>query len=325
MQDLEANTLIQDQLKTSKNFPSESEYNPTYNDIEPRLSQNYLWTMIVLCLIMSIYSFSILYRYKGRLTRISKLLLMSCFLVLTTNSVLIIAAKLLVGSESVSSHSTMQLSLLMNSTYTVEIFFEVILAYMAMNMNLIYLGLTGYKSSTSLVESRIKCLWISDILFTTINLAVIQCINLYFCFLDSDEQLDSSTINMVIFYYIVLGIRWTVLLYYLWKGANIFALYTCHLLKLQKNMHQGVLAFHMGMHMVLSMTTITRDIAVLPPSMLAAIQKMDTKSSFIQNLYQNTGEDAGMYLSYTILAKNYFIVFLVLTFINLSGIYKGVD
>ena len=52
---------------------------------------------------------------------------------------------------------------------------------------------------------------------------------------------------------------------------------------------------------------------------------MDTKSSFIQNLYQNTGEDAGMYLSYSILAKNYFIVFLVLTFIDLSGIYKGVD
>jgi hypothetical protein len=109
-------------------------------------------------------------------------------------------------------------------------------------------------------------------MFTSLNLAVIQAINLYFCFgVDTDQMVGSLASYMAIIYYIVLGTRWVVILFYLWKAACIFALYTCHLLKLQKNMTQGVLALHMGILLVLYVTTITRDIVVPSPSMLAAI------------------------------------------------------
>lgn len=50
---------------------------------------------------------------------------------------------------------------------------------------------------------------------------------------------------------------------------------------------------------------------------------MDTKSLFIEHLYQNRGEDnteAEVYLSYTMLAKNFLIGFGVLILIDLFGI-----
>lgn len=212
----------------------------------------------------------------------------------------------------------------MNSSYTVEICLEAILAYVTMNMYFLYLGLMAHKALISGAQSRIKCLWIAYIIFTSINLTVIQAINLYFCFgVDTDEILGRAASNMAILYYFTLGTKWVVILFYLWKAANIFALYTCHLLKLQKNMTQGVLALHMGILLVLYVTTITRDIIAPPPSMLAAIYKMDSKSSFIEHLYQNRGEDytdAEVYLSYTMLAKNFLIGFGVLILIDLFGI-----
>lgn len=50
---------------------------------------------------------------------------------------------------------------------------------------------------------------------------------------------------------------------------------------------------------------------------------MDTKSSFIEYLYQNRdghNTDAEVYLSFTMLAKNYLIGFGVLILIDLCGI-----
>lgn len=50
---------------------------------------------------------------------------------------------------------------------------------------------------------------------------------------------------------------------------------------------------------------------------------MDTKSSFIQHLYKNRSEDntdAAVYLSYTMLAKNFLIAFAILILVDLFGI-----
>ena len=77
-------------------------YSKTYNDIEPRLSHEYLWTMMILYTIYLIYLIKIVYQYNGSLTRISKLVIMSCLLGLTCINASIITAKFLVGNQEKS-------------------------------------------------------------------------------------------------------------------------------------------------------------------------------------------------------------------------------
>ena len=90
---------------------------------------------------------------------------------------------------------------------------------------------------------------------------------------------------MAAFYYATLLSKWVFILFYVWKVANMFTLYTCHLMKLQKNMLLGVLAIYMGFFLALYITTVIRDMLVPPPQLLAVIERIDSFSRMIDKAH----------------------------------------